>query len=150
MPCRILVSCCCCSVTQLCLTLCDPVDCSMARLPCLSSSPRACSNTSIELVCHPTISSSVVPFFSCLQSFPALGSFLMRWLFASGGQSIQHQCFQWIVRIHLLYNWLVRSPCSPRDSQVFSNTTVQKCQFFSIQPSWWSISHIHTWLLEKL
>ena len=58
-----------------------------ARLPCPSTSPRACSNSSpLSRWCHPTISSSNVPFSSCLQSFPASGSFPMSWLFASGGQ----------------------------------------------------------------
>ena len=59
-----------------------------ARLPCPSPSPGACSNLCpLSRWCHPTISSSVTPFSSCLQSFPALGSFPMSWLFASGGQS---------------------------------------------------------------
>ena len=71
---------CCCSVTQSCLTLCDP------WLPCPSSSPGAYSNSCpLSWWCHPTISSSVIPFSSCLQSFPASGSFLMSQLFASGG-----------------------------------------------------------------
>ena len=59
------------------------------RLPCLSPSPRACSNSCpLSQCCLPTISSSVTPFSCCLPSFPASGSFLMSWLFASGGQSI--------------------------------------------------------------
>ena len=59
-----------------------------ARPPCPSPSPRVCSNSCpLSQWCHPTISSSVVPFSSCLQSFPASGSFLMSQLFASGGQS---------------------------------------------------------------
>ena len=59
------------------------------RLPCPSSTIGACSNSCpLSQWCHPTISSSVVPFFSCLQSFPASGSFLMRPLFTPGGQSI--------------------------------------------------------------
>ena len=59
------------------------------RLPCPLSSPGACSNSCpLSRWCHPTISFSVVPFSSCLQSFPASGSFLMSWLFASGGQRI--------------------------------------------------------------
>ena len=81
--------CCCCSIAQSCLTLCDPHGLQHARLSCLSPSPWACSN-SCPLIrwCHPTISSSVVPFSSCLQSFPASGSFLMMsQVFASGGQS---------------------------------------------------------------
>ena len=59
------------------------------RLPCLSPAPRACSNSCpLSWWCHPTISSSVIPFFSCLQSFPASGSFPVSQFFASGGQSI--------------------------------------------------------------
>ena len=59
-----------------------------ARLPCPSPSPGACENSCpSSRWCHPTISSSVVPFSSCLQSFPASGSFLVSWLFASGDQS---------------------------------------------------------------
>ena len=63
---------------------------------------------------------------------------------------LHHQSFQGMFRVDFLYDWLVWSPCCPRDSQVFSSTTVQKHQFFSAQPSLWSNSHIHTWLLEKL
>ena len=60
-----------------------------ARLPCPSLSPRVCSNSCpLNQWCHPTISFSVISFSSCLQSFPASGSFPMSWLFASGGQSI--------------------------------------------------------------
>ena len=80
----------CCSVAESCLTLCDPMDCSTAGfpgLPCPSSS-GACSNSCpLSRWCHPTISPSVIPFSSCPQSFPALGSFLMSQLLASGGQS---------------------------------------------------------------
>ena len=67
----------------------DPTDCKCARLPCPSPSPRVCSNSCpLRQWCHPTISSSVIPFSSCLQSFPASGSFPMSQFFASGGQSI--------------------------------------------------------------
>ena len=77
----------CCSVAQLCPTL-WPHGLQHTRLPCPSPTPRACSNSSpLSWLCHPTISPSVIPF-SCLQSFPASGSFLMSWLFASGSQSI--------------------------------------------------------------
>ena len=79
------------SVAQSYLTLCDPMDCSMesTRLPCPSPTPRAYSNSCpLSWWCHPTISSSVVPFSSRLQSFPASGSFQMSQFFASGGQSI--------------------------------------------------------------
>ena len=78
------------SVAQSCLTLCDPMDCSMPDfLPCTSLSPEVCSNScALSWWCHSTISSSVSLFSSCLQSFPTSGSFPMNWLFTSGGQSI--------------------------------------------------------------
>ena len=76
-------------VTQLCLILCDSVDCSNASLPCPSPSPRACSNSRpVSRWWNPTISSSVIPFSSCLQSFPASESFPMSQFFTSGGQNI--------------------------------------------------------------
>ena len=95
----------------------DPMDCSTPGLPVhhqiLVMGTNSCP---FSWWCHPTISSSVVPFSSHLQSFPASGSFPMSQLFASGGQSmefqLQHQSFQ----------WQVGSPCSPRDSQQSSPT----------------------------
>ena len=82
--------------SQSCLTLCNPMDCSTpgfpvhhTRLPCPSPTPRACSNSyPSSRWCHPTISSSVVPFSSCLQSLPASGSFPVSQFFTSDGQSI--------------------------------------------------------------
>ena len=70
-----------------------------ARPPCPSPSPRACSNSCLlSRWCHPSISCSVIPFSSCLQSFPASGSFPMNWLFTSGGQSIEAWALiQWLV-----------------------------------------------------
>ena len=81
---------CCCSVAESCPTLCDPTDrLQHARLLCPSPSPRACWNSHpLSWWCHPTISSSVVPFSSYLLSLPAPGSFSMNQLFASDGQSI--------------------------------------------------------------
>ena len=92
------------------------------RVPCPSPSPRACSNACpSNLWSHPTISSSVIPFSSRLQSFPASGSFPMSQLFISVAKvlelQLQHQSFQWIFRTNFLQNWLVWSPCSPKDSQ---------------------------------
>ena len=104
-----------------------------ARLACPSPTPRAYSNSCpLSRWCHLTISSSVIPFSSCLRSFSALGSFPM----SQGAKvlQLQHQSFQWIFETDLLYNWLVWS-YSPRDSRVFSNVTVQKHQFFSAQLS---------------
>ena len=81
--------CCCCSVAQLCLTPCDPMDCSMPDfLTCPSLSPRVCSNSCpLSRWWHPTISSSVT-YFSYSQYFPASGFFPVRQLFLSGTQSI--------------------------------------------------------------
>ena len=95
---------------------------------------------SIESVSHPTISSSVVPLSSCLQSFPASGSFQMSQLFASGGQSIGASALASVLPMNI-QDWFpleltgLISFQSKRLSRVFSNTTVQKHQFFSAQPS---------------
>ena len=75
------------SVAQSCLTLCDPKDCSMPGFPRPSSTPGVYSNSCPQSQwCHPTISFSVIPFSSCLQPFPASGSFQMSQFFTSGGQ----------------------------------------------------------------
>ena len=80
---------CCCSVARPCLTLCDPMDCSMPAFPVLFTiSQSLLKLMSIELVIQPTILSSVVPFSSCLQSFPASVSFLTSQLFTLSGQSV--------------------------------------------------------------
>ena len=94
-----------------------------ARLPCPSPIPGTCSNSCpLSLWCHPTISSSVVPFFYNLLSFPESGSFLMSRLFASGGQSIGGSESASVLRKNI-YNWFpLGSPCSPRYSQESSPT----------------------------
>ena len=118
-----------------------------SKPPRPSPSPGACSNSyPWSLWCHPTTSSSVVPFSSCLQSFPALGSFPMSQFFASGGQSIGASASASVLSMNI-QDWyplgiLVWSPCCPRDSGIFYNTTFQKHQFFGAQPSLWSSSHI--------
>ena len=107
------------SVTQSCLTL-RPRGLQHTRLPCLSPAPRACSNScSSSQWYHPTISSSVIPFSSCLRSFPAWGSFPRSQFFASGGQSIGVSTSVLPVNIQYWFplGWTVGSPCSPRDSQ---------------------------------
>ena len=91
----------------------------LTRLSCPSPTPRACSNSCpSSRWCHPTNSSSVIPFSSCLQSFSASGSFPISQLFASGAQSLefQHKSFQWIFGANFLSDWLVWFPCSPRNS----------------------------------
>ena len=100
------IPCCCWSLTQLCLTL-WPHGLQHARLSCPSLTPRVCLNSCpLRRWCHPTISSSVIPFSSCLQSFPASGFFPVSQLFTSSGQSIklqpQHQSLQWIFRLDFL------------------------------------------------
>ena len=78
-----------CSVIQSCLNLCDLMDCRTPGFPWSSLSPRTWSNSCpLSLWCHSTISASVIPLFSCLQSFPASGSFRMTRFFTSGSQSI--------------------------------------------------------------
>ena len=126
------------------------------KLPFPLPSPRICSNSCpLSWWCHPTISSSVIPFFSCPQSFPASGSFPMSQLFASGGQSIGVSASTSVLSMNTQdwspsgwTGWI--SLQSKGLSRVFSNTTVQKHQFFRPQPSLWSNSQIHTRLLEKL
>ena len=126
-----------------------------ARPPCPSPTPRVHSDSrQSSRWCHPAISSSVVPFSSSPQSLPASQSFPMSQLFAWGGQSIGVSALasflpkksqgwspsEWTGWISLQSKGL---------SRVFSNTTVQKHQFFGAQPSSQFNSHIHTWPLEK-
>ena len=126
-----------------------------ARPPCPSPTagvhPNSCPSS---WWCHPGISSSVIPFSSCPQSLPASGSFPMSQLFAWGGQStgvsasasfLPKECQGWSPSEWT--GWI--SLQSKGLSRVFSNTTVQKHQFFRAQLSSQSNSHIHTWLLEK-
>ena len=115
-----------------------------AKLPCPSPTTRACSDLcSSSRWCHPTISSSVVPFSSRLQSFPAAGSFPLSQFVASGGQTMIIP--DWFPLG--LTGWI--SLQSRGLSRVFSNTKVQKHQLFSTQLSLWSNSNTHTWLLEN-
>ena len=95
------------SVTQSCLTLCDPVDCNTPDFPCPSPTPGAHSNSCpSSRWCHPTISSSIVPFSSCLQSFPASRSFQMSQFFSSGGQSVEVSASVSISPSSEYYQWL--------------------------------------------
>ena len=144
-----------CSVTQSFPTFCDPMDCSMPGFPVLHHLLELSSNSCpLSQWCHPTISSSVVPFSSCLQSFPASGSFPMSQLFLSGGQSVGVSASASVLLMNI-QEWFplgwtdLISMQSKGLSRVFSNTTVQKHQFFGTQPSLWYNSHIHAWLLEK-
>ena len=126
-----------------------------ARPPCPSPTPGVHSNSCpSSWWCHPAISSSVVPFSSCPESLPASDSFPMSQLFTWGGQS---------TGVSALASFLPKKSqgWSPSEwtgwtslqskglSRVFSNTTVQKHQFFGTQLSSQSNSHIHTWPQEK-
>ena len=116
------------------------------RLTCPSPTPGDCSNSCpSNRWCHPTISSSVIPFSSCLQSFQHQGLFQG---VSSSHQvtkvlefQLQHQSFQWIFRNDFLYNWLVSCPCSARDSQEssptlqFKSTILRRSAFFTVQLS---------------
>ena len=115
-----------------------------ASLPCPSPTPKACSNSCpLSRWCHPTISSSVIPFSSCLQSFPVSGSFQMSQFFASGGQSIGVSALASVLPINVQdwspLDWLVWSPWSPRDFQDLrqhhsSKTSILWCSaFFTLQ-----------------
>ena len=125
------------------------------RFPCPSPTPGVCSNPCLlSWWCHPTVSSSVVPF-SCLQSFPASGSFSMSLFFASGGQSIGGS-FSFSISPSSEYSGLISFRMDWLDLLAVQgtlksllHTTVQKHQFFSTQLSLWSNSYIHTWLLEN-
>ena len=124
-----------------------------ARPPCPSPTPGGCSNPCpLSWPCHPTISTSVVPFFSCLQSCPA--SFPMSQFFTSGDQSTGVSASTSVLPMNIqdwiplgLTGWM--SLQSKGLSRVFSSTTIQKDKFFNTQPSLWSNSHGHTWLLER-
>ena len=146
---------CCCFVTYSCLNLSDSMDCSTPGFPVLHHFPEF-AQTQVRWVddaiqpSHPLL----LLFFSCLQSFPALGSFPMSELFASGDPSIGASASASVLPMNvqcwipLLLTGLI-SLLSKGLSGVFTSTTVPKHQFFSTQPSLWSNSHICTWLLEK-
>ena len=126
----------------------QPHELQHARPPCPSPTPRVHSDSRpLSQWCHPAISSSVVPFSSCLQSFPALGYFLMSQLFLSGGQSIGASISVSVLPMNI-EGWFplgltgMISLLSKGLSRVFSSTTIQKHKFFSAQPSRWSNSHL--------
>ena len=150
----ICISLCCCSAAESCLTLCYPMNC---RLPCPSLSPRVCSNSCLW------VGDAMQPSHSLSSSSPLAPNL-----------SLQQGLFQWVSSSHNgqrtgvsasasmklqlpmnIQSWFplglagLISLQSKALSRVFSSTIVQKQQFFSTQPSLWSNSHIHTWLLEK-
>ena len=133
----------------------QPHESQHARPPCPSPSPRIHSDSCpLSRWCHPAISSSVVPFPSCPQSLPTSESFPMSQLFTWGGQSTGVSALASFLPKNTQGSSLLEwtgwiSLQSKGLSRVFSNTTVQKHQFFGAQLSSQSNSHIHTWPLEK-
>ena len=125
-----------------------------ARPPCPSPTSRVYPNSCpSSRWCHPTISSSVIPFSSRLRFFPASGSFQMGLFLASGGQSIGVSASASVFPMNV-QNWFPLGLTSliswlSKLLSVFSNITVQKHQFFGAQLSLWSKFHIHIWLLAK-
>ena len=125
------------------------------RAPCLSPSPRVCSESCPSSQwCHPTILSSVIPFSSCLQSFPASGCFPRSQFFASGGQSVGALALASVLPVNIQgwfpLGWTVLIFFLSKGlSRVFCSTIVQRLQFFSTQPFLLSRSHSRTWLLGK-
>ena len=132
-----------------------PHESQYARPPCPSPTPGVhWDSHPLSQWCHPAISSSIVPFFSCPQSLPASQPFQMSQLFAWGGQSIEVSASASVLPINTQdwsplgwTGWISLQSKGP--SRVFSNTTVPKHQFFGAQPSSQSNSHIHTWPQEK-
>ena len=133
----------------------QPHESQHVRPPCPSPTPGVHPNSCPSSQwCHPAISSSVISFSSCSQSLPASESFPMSQLFAWGGQSIGVSASASVLPMNTQdwsplewTGWI--SLQSKGLSRVFSNTTVQKHQFFSAQLSSQSNSHFHTWPLEK-
>ena len=128
------------SVAQSCLTLCDPMNRSMPGLHVHHQPPVHPNSYTLSQWCHPTIWSSVIPFSSCPQSFSASGSFQMSQLFASGGQSIGVSASTSVLPVNTQdwspLGWTGSISLQSKGlSTVFSNTTVQKHQFFSTQLS---------------
>ena len=124
------------SVIQSCPTLCDLMDCSMPGFPVHHQLPAYSNSCLLSWWHHPIISSSVVPFSSCLQSLPASASFAMSQIFASGGQSIEVAASASVFPVNI-QDWfplglMVGSPCSPRDSQESSPTPRFKSTNYSV------------------
>ena len=140
------------SVAQLCPTLCDLVDGITPGFPVYHQLAELTQTPVLSWWCHPTILSSVPHFFSCLQSFPASGSFPVSRLFTSGGQTIGASASALPMNIQGWFPLGLTGFISLQSkglSRVFSSTTIWKHQFFGAQSSLWSNSHSLTWLLEK-
>ena len=151
-----LPCCCCYSVAKSCLTL-QPHGLQHARLPCLSPTSRACSNSCPSRQwCHPIISSSVFPFSSCLQSFPASGSFPMSLFFTLGDQSIGASASASVLLMNI-QGWFplgltgLISLLSKGLSRIFSNTTIQRHHSLALSLYGPTLTSIHDyWKIKVL
>ena len=139
---------------SVCLTLCDLWTAAHQASLAITNSQSLLKLMAIELVMPSSHLILYYPLFSCLQPLPVFGSFLISQLFALGDQSIGASASASVLPINIQdwfplgsTSWI--SLQSKGLSRVFSNTTVWKHQFFTSQPSLWSNSHTHTWLLEK-
>ena len=139
---------CCCSIVKSWPTLCDPMDCSTPGFSVLHYLPEISQFMSTEsvmlahswpLLLWPSIFLSTSVFSNEL---PLCIPWPKYW-----SLNVSLSLPKWIFRLDFLCYWLLWSPCSPRDSRIFSSTTIWNHQFFGIQSSLWS--NIHTWLLEK-
>ena len=143
----------CCLVTKSCLTLCNPMDCSMTGFPVLHYHLEF-AQAHVHWIHHQSVMPSnhlilCCPLLFLPSIFPSTGSFPVSQLFVSGGQSIGASASVSVLPINIM-GWLPLgligfiSLLSKELSRVFSGTTVQKHHFFGAQPSLWSNSHIHT------
>ena len=144
----------CCSAAQSCPTFFEPTDCSRPGFPVLHYLLEFAQTLPLSQWCRPTISSSVIPFSSCLQSFPESGSFPVSRLFAPGGQSTGASASASVLPMNI-QGWFplgwtgLISLLSKGLSRVFSNTTIWKHQFFGVQHFVWFSSHIRRSLMEN-
>ena len=133
----------------------QPKGLEQARPPCPKQTPSMYPNSCpLSRWCHPAISFYAVPFSTCLQFFPATGSFPMSQFFLSGGKNIEVSGPTSILPLNTQdqfpLGWIGRNSLQSKGlPRIFLNTTVQKQKFFNTQLSLKSNSHIHTWLLEK-
>ena len=132
---------CYCLVTKIVSNSLQPHELQHARLPCPSPSPGVCSSScSLSQWCHPTISSSVVPFSSCLQSFPASGSFPMSQFFPLGSQSIGASASASVLPMNIPHYWrkpfwVLYGPCVMRSSSLTLGSTIPTfCECWALLP----------------
>ena len=142
------------SVAQSCPALCNPMDCSTPSFPIHHQLPELAQIHVHRVSDAIQPSHPLSPFSSCLQSFPATGSFPMSWLFPSGGQSIGASASTSVLPMNIQGGFPLGltsliSLLSKELSRVFSSTTIGKHQVFGAQPSLGSTSHIYTQPLEK-